>query len=56
MERLQKGREEKERIKMYTERGTLAPPKENAAMNVSSITATSKRPGTAANASNKKVS
>ena len=45
IERLNKAREEKERIKMYTERG-LVPPKESgqAALNVSQISASSKRP------------
>ena len=49
IERMAKGREEKERIKMFTERGALQPPKEvGNAMNESTMTAAtiSKRPGT----------
>ena len=45
MERMEKARQEKERIKMFTERGEM-PPVNREQVNESTITATSKRPGT----------
>lgn len=49
IDRLNKAREEKERIKMYTERGAMPPIKQPADLvNVSTISATSKRPTQAA--------
>ena len=47
IDRMNKGREEKERLKMLLERGVPIPKDgQGANLNVSTITATSKRPGT----------
>jgi hypothetical protein len=50
IDRLNKAREEKERIKMYTERGAMPPIKQPGdIMNISTISATSKRPNQVTN-------
>lgn len=55
LERLNKAREEKERIKNFMERGVL-PPKSTDAINVSTISAVSKRPTNTATINNNRKS